>query len=237
MNNLYKILEIHPDATTEEIRSALILKHHLFDDEIKTQMKECLLNPQKRAYYDLQLKQHQPKFFGDLNEAQNNHALPPALPNLPKQRTIAHLNDDEAMPQLWNPTAAAALGLLVSILAMWIHAQNWRALGDEDMAHKNMMALYINIVFLLAILFAEMLAGITLPASVGIIPFAIWVALLGRHQIHYVKEHYQKNYEPKPWAKVILAGVAIFAGLVALAVLLSTLLGNLGLLHPNYWQE
>lgn len=211
MDNLYKILAIQHDATTDEIKSALTLKYHLLPTTIIEAVRHHLLNPEQRLEYDAQLQQHDPEFFQQ-----------PPSPLL----------------KLWNPNVAAALGLLSPILAMWIHAQNWKTLGNPTMATKNMVALYCTVIFVLVILLCDMLMNSSLLMGINIVPLVLWFLMLGHHQTSHIKEHYNyQQYQPKSWLMPLLIGVVACRIIIfIIAMILSTTLDKLGMLHPDYWQ-
>ncbi|MBM4028330.1 MAG: hypothetical protein FJ280_23495 [Planctomycetes bacterium] len=116
-------------------------------------------------------------------------------------------------PKLWNPNAAANWSLLFTpILGAWLHAENWKELGQHDRAKKSMIWVYVGFVFLLVVLF--------LPDNVGYIPgpafILAWYFSSAKGQVKYLKEN-NINYEKKAWGKPLLLGLA---GLVAYFVVI-----------------
>ena len=119
-----------------------------------------------------------------------------------------------ATPKLWNPNAAANLSLLFSpILGAWLHAKNWKELGQHDRAKKSMIWVYIGFVFQLVNLF--------LPDNLGYGPALIflfaWYFSSGKGQVKYLKEN-NINYEKKAWGKPLLLGLAGWAAYFVVVV-------------------
>ena len=111
-------------------------------------------------------------------------------------------------PKLWNPNAAANWSLLFSpILGAWLHAKNWKELGQHDRAKKSMIWVYVGFVFLLVNLFLPDNAG----SGPGLIFILAWYFSSAKGQVNYLKEN-NINYEKKAWGKPLLLGLA---GLVA----------------------
>ena len=114
MVNLYQILNLPYSASEGEIRSALLGKKEFLDRETIDAVNKWLLVETVRPRYDAALRRRFPEFF-----------------RLPEIRT-------PQPPELWNPQTAAVLSLVLSpAFGAWIHAENWRILGNEKRAQQN----------------------------------------------------------------------------------------------------
>jgi hypothetical protein len=110
--------------------------------------------------------------------------------------------------KLWNPNAAANWSLLFTpILGAWLHAENWKELGQHDRAKKSMIWVYVGFVFLFVVLFLPDNVG----SGPGLIFILAWYFSSAKGQVKYLKEN-NINYEKKAWGKPLLLGLA---GLVA----------------------
>ncbi len=101
-------------------------------------------------------------------------------------------------PALWNPVAAVGISLLFSsILGAWIHAINWRALKNDDMAKKSMYWMYGNIAFLILAILLGWNISILFLVTIA------WYLVLGKKQINYIREG-NLGYKRKSWGKPVL---------------------------------
>ena len=119
------------------------------------------------------------------------------------------MNDDQRVdypaPRLWNPNVAANWSLLFSpIFGAWVHAKNWKELGDYEKAKKSMLWVYGYTIFAVIVSFVPDFPNISV---IGITVF--WYTSFAKEQINYVKSG--KNYEKKSWlAPILLAIVGTF---------------------------
>lgn len=124
---------------------------------------------------------------------------------------------DENQPEmshasLWNPAAAANWSLLFSpVFGAWIHAKNWKALGNELKAKQSMYWVYGGIVTLIG--------TILLPnASIlGFVFLLIWYFAFAKQQMKYVKNILGGEYEKKGWAKPLGIAVCCFVAFISVA--------------------
>lgn len=114
--------------------------------------------------------------------------------------------------RLWNPKAAAAWGFLFFSPAFgaWLHALNWREIGDPKRARANMIWVWVTLGYLL---FNAGTLLVTLPESVdvlarvsGMLFWLAWYWSQGRVQVDYVKS-IGDDYERKGWARPVFAAV------------------------------
>ncbi len=98
-------------------------------------------------------------------------------------------------PRLWNPAAAAWWSLLLSpAFGAWLHAANWRTLGNRECARTNILYFWLVIAVIVASL---SLMFVKEPTIVKLIdraekPLAAclffgWYVGLGREQVQHVR--------------------------------------------------
>ena len=114
--------------------------------------------------------------------------------------------------KLWNPNAAGLWSFLLSpIFGAWLHALNWKSLGQPDKAKICFYWVYGSIAFEFATYF--------LPDIVAYIGFVVllvaWWLQSGKEQYKYVKENVP-NYHKKKWATPLSIAGLIFLGLLFL---------------------
>jgi len=125
---------------------------------------------------------------------------------------------------LWNPDAAARWGLLLSpAFGAWLHAMNWREIGEPRLARANMIWVWATFALLalnLATLFVHLpRSAEALARFSGILLWAAWFWSLGRKQVRYVKDFagfYIKKRWPGPLLVAILALGLYFAVCIGL---------------------
>ena len=113
--------------------------------------------------------------------------------------------------RLWNPNVAANWSIVFTpIFGAWIHAKNWRELGDFEKAKNSMYWVYGYAIFALVIGFVPDFPAAT---SIGVTVF--WYTSSAKEQINYVKSG--SFYEKKSWLKPILlylTGVVFFVRVI-----------------------
>jgi hypothetical protein len=149
------------------------------------------------------------------------------MSELPKTRT-------ETTVALWNPNAAANWSLPFSpVFGAYLHALNWRSLGEAQRAEASMKWVYVGI----ALLFLYLAVGFFVSdekAAEGIARLAGLVYLLSwyfgsaKAQAKYVKERFGTSYPRKSWGRPLLIAVGCAVGFFVLAVLVGILLGAIG---------
>lgn len=127
---------------------------------------------------------------------------------------------EQVRPQLWNPNAAANWSLLLTpAFGAYLHAANWRALGNPARARVNMVWFWVTIAFLivnLGTLFApetKAIEGIMRLAGLALL--LGWYFTQGRSQAKYVKETLHDDYVKKRWGLPLLAGFGAVGAYVA----------------------
>jgi len=131
---------------------------------------------------------------------------------------------------IWNPIAASNWSLVFSpVFGSYLHALNWRVLGEQDRAKSAMRWFYFSLAIFLTIFVVSifMIAngadrGIS---SLGVFYYLIWYFSAGKSQAKYVKETFGKDYPRRSWGKPLLIGVAAIVGYsLFLAVILGMMM-------------
>lgn len=221
MINLYQRLNLPPTASRAEIEAALAqYRSELSDAEIRG-VQEWLLVNEVRYRYDAKLRQEQPSFF---IPSQKQPA--PAAPS--HSRYSGYYT-----PKLYNPTVAAVLGILLSpIIGAWLHAINWRELGNEDAARQNMYVVYGTFAFGILSMLLYFFAAIEIPIMGWSIALG-WFFSIGKNQIDFLRREAGNDYMRKKWGKVvkwISVGVLVYFFVYCFALYL---LYTSGSLHPE----
>lgn len=200
MVNLYQILNLSYLASEGEIRSALLGKKEFLDRETIDAVNKWLLVETVRPRYDAALRRRFPEFF-----------------RLPEIRT-------PQPPELWNPQTAAVLSLVLSpAFGAWIHAENWRILGNEKRAQQNICMLWATAVCVVTNVLLVLFGYIDLPF--WLVLWVVWFVWLGWRQIVFVRTAVG-GYLPKGWMRPVAWVFVMFAGIV-LILCIGFILGGL----------
>lgn len=159
----------------------------------------------------------------------------------PYQSPQSDLNQDydDEIPPLYNPTAVALWSLLFTPFGAWMHAKNWEAVGEDELARQNRLFAFVVVALIVGANLVEMLFGISIPSlSVSLIPLLVWYRTLGKQQIDLVKEELGSDYEKRSLVVPVLVGVVGgIIGVVVTFFIMHITLGALDLLHPAYLAE
>ncbi|WP_420210180.1 lysozyme inhibitor LprI family protein [Burkholderia aenigmatica] len=120
---------------------------------------------------------------------------------------------------IWNPSTAASLSVVLTpAFGSYLHASNWRILGQPERAAASKVWFYVSLLVLAAMgLVAIGLVGKTdagkdaIRGAVnigGLVYFVVWYVLSGRKQVSYVKEQFGKTYAKKSLVKPLLVAFA-----------------------------
>ena len=228
MVNLYQILGLPYSATSDEIQAALERKQAALNAKTVKAVTEWLLVDSVRTRYDAKLREEQPEFFQSVMvERETPSTLSLQKNETPEaQPTLQVAEEEYYVPQLWNPTAAAIWAFFLSpILGAWLHAINWRELGEKKLAEQNMYFVWGTVASGFVLMLIEAVANIEFPAVAS--STAIWAAWffpLGKKQIDFVRNEVNDDYDKKKWGKpiglTILGLCAYVAALIAFAFLL-----------------
>ena len=119
--------------------------------------------------------------------------------------------------EIWNPNAAINWSLLLSpAFGAYIHALNWRKLGEEGRAKTAMIWFYVILGLLIVTFLAAINEGTASPGSVSFGLLLIWYFFAGKVQAKYVKEKFGSDYARLSWYKPLTIGIAAFLGFVLL---------------------
>ena len=228
MVNLYQILGLPYSATSDEIQAALERKQAALNAKTVKAVTEWLLVDSVRTRYDAKLRQEQPEFFQSVMvERETPSTLSLQKNETPEaQPTLQVAEEEYYVPQLWNPTAAAIWAFFLSpMLGAWLHAINWRELGEEKLAEQNMYFVWGTAASGFLVILIEAVANIEFPPAVsGIAIWAAWFFTVGKKQIEFVHNEVNDDYDKKGWGKPIgltlLGLLAYVAALIAFSFLL-----------------
>ncbi len=132
---------------------------------------------------------------------------------------------------IWNPNAASNWSLIFSpAFGSYLHALNWRTLGETDKEKSAMGWFY----FSLAMLGVYVLMGVFMEKpeeadgaarGLGFLYLLVWYFSAGRAQARYVKEKFGASYPRRAWGKPLLIGVAAIIGFFTLAFIVGGMIG------------
>jgi peroxiredoxin len=131
--------------------------------------------------------------------------------------------------RLWNPNVAACLSLLFSpAFSAWVHAVNWRSLGQTDKARQSMKWVWGVIIFIMMDILLDITGlGISIPLIIYLGIPLLWYFCSGRSQGHYLTSK-QTVYTKKSWVRPVLYGFLGYASIfifVIVAVVCSLFFG------------
>ncbi|MBN2266851.1 MAG: zinc-ribbon domain-containing protein [Candidatus Babeliaceae bacterium] len=132
---------------------------------------------------------------------------------------------------IWNPNAASNWSLIFTpAFGSYLHALNWRTLGEQDRASSAMVWFYFSLVMLVVYIFMGMFIADEKAANgaargLAFLYLIIWYFSAGRSQAKYVKAKFGKDHPRRGWGKPLLIGVAAIIGYFILAVAVGATLG------------
>ena len=132
---------------------------------------------------------------------------------------------------LWSPNAAAAWSLLFTpVFGAWLHALNWRELGDTERERSSLAWAAGGAVILLAYLLIDTLSmnrqmGDEAERVIAGVFLLAWYFASARAQSRLVRERFGGSFERKSWRKPLLLALAAFGIYVALAVAIAAVIG------------
>ncbi len=116
---------------------------------------------------------------------------------------------------IWNPNAAANWSLLFSpLFGSYIHALNWRTLGEESRAKSAMIWFYVMLVLIIVTSVAGIAQGNSNPGGIGFVLLLVWYFFAARVQMKYVKEKFGTDYARSSWSKPLGIGFVAIVGFV-----------------------
>lgn len=132
---------------------------------------------------------------------------------------------------IWNPNAASNWSLIFTpAFGSYIHALNWRALGEQDRGSSAMGWFYFSLLMLVVYIFMGMFIADEKAADgaargLAFLYLIIWYFSAGRSQAKYVKAKFGKDYSRRGWSKPLLIGVAAIIGYFLAAMAIGFALG------------
>jgi hypothetical protein len=132
---------------------------------------------------------------------------------------------------LWNPNAAALWSLIFTpVFGAYLHALNWRALGDSDRENSSMNWVYAGGALLLLFLLIEVLVpsgnkGDAASRTIEFVFLLAWYFGSARAQAKLVKEEFGAAFTRKSWRKPLLMGLAGFGIYIVLMVAIAAVIG------------
>lgn len=137
-------------------------------------------------------------------------------------------------PALWNPQAAALWSLLFSpVFGAWLHALNWRALGDAGRQRRSARWMLVGLaigVFYVVVQLAwqdEVIAG-RVSSATGLAYLLAWYLGPGLEQIRLVRQRHGDAYVRRAWGRVLLIAVGVSFAYFVLAGVVGLLAGVAG---------
>lgn len=134
---------------------------------------------------------------------------------------------------IWNPNAASNWSLIFSpAFGSYLHALNWRTLGESEKEKSAMGWFYfslamLGVYLLIGVLFMEKPEEADGAArGVGFLYLLVWYFSAGRVQARYVKEKFGSSYSRRAWGKPLLIGVAAIIGFFTLAIIIGAIIGS-----------
>ena len=135
-------------------------------------------------------------------------------------------------PALWNPNAAALWSIIFTpLFGAWLHALNWRALGDKDRETASMNWVYASGALLVLFLLVEVLVpgdsnkGDAASRTIEFAFLLAWYFGSARDQVKFVKDELGGSFTRKHWRQPLLIGVAGFAIYVVLMIAIAAVIG------------
>lgn len=133
--------------------------------------------------------------------------------------------------ELWNPNAAALWSLIFTpVFGAWLHALNWRTLGDKERETASMAWVYGGGALLVLSLLIEVLvpkgsSGDSVSQTIGFVFLLAWYFGSARAQAKLVKEKFGGSFTRKSWRKPLLMGFAGFGIYIVLMVAIAAVIG------------
>jgi len=132
---------------------------------------------------------------------------------------------------IWNPDAASNWSIIFTpAFGSYLHALNWRTLGENERARSSMGWFYVS----LAMLAVYVLMGLSMTEAKGadaaarILAFLyliVWYFSVGRAQAKFVKNKFGSDYPRLTWGKPLLIGVAAIIGYFIIAMVIGFIFG------------
>jgi hypothetical protein len=138
---------------------------------------------------------------------------------------------DRPVVALWNPNAAAAWSLLFTpVFGAWLHALNWRALGDTEREKASLAWAVGGAAILVVYLLIDATSynshiGDQIERSIEVVFIVAWYLASARAQANLVRDAYAGAYEKKSWRTPLLWALAGFGIYVGLTIAIAATIG------------
>jgi len=133
---------------------------------------------------------------------------------------------------LWNPNAAALWSVIFTpLFGAYLHALNWRALGDKEREEASMTWVFGAGALVLLKILIEVVTppGYSQGDKIShLLEYAFllaWYFTSGRTQARFVKEKFGKSFTHKSWRKPLLMGLAGFGVYILLMIAIAAEIG------------
>ena len=141
-------------------------------------------------------------------------------------KTAAHEADPVEIPEIWNPNAAACWSILFTpAFGSYLHARNWKSLGDTRRAAANARWMLASVtldclkIVLAAMPDSRLAAGdIDLITAFQLLLLLAWYYSEGKAQIEFVRKNYGEGYSRRRWAKPMWVSIIAYVIVVATIV-------------------
>jgi len=131
---------------------------------------------------------------------------------------------------LWNPNAASVWSILFTpVFGAWLHALNWRALGDPERERASMAWVYGGLALLALDLIIDSVvpdhAGFAVERTIEAAYLVAWYFRSARPQATLVKEKYGASFEHKSWRQPLLMALAGLGIYILLTIAIAAVIG------------
>jgi len=136
---------------------------------------------------------------------------------------VSEMKEMKAEPgvALWNPDAATKWSLLFTpAFGAYLHALNWRAMGERKRARASMNWFYVGLsVLAFNLSLGFFVSNDSVARLAALVYILSWYFSSARVQAKHVKQRYGVSYTRRSWGKPLLIAMGGVAGFFALAVL------------------
>lgn len=153
-----------------------------------------------------------------------------AVPERDQTRSSVNVEITEAAA-IWNPNAASNWSIIFTpAFGSYLHALNWRALGEEERAKSSITWFYASlgmlaVYILMGLIIQDGKAAHDAVRGLGLLYLIIWYFSAGRSQAKYVKSRYGAKYSRRSWGKPLLIALAAFVVYFLAAMIIGFLFG------------
>lgn len=162
----------------------------------------------------------------------------PSAPAHPMEMARAPTKTTTSPIRLWNPNVASCLSLFFTpAFAAWVHAVNWRSLGENDKARQSMKWVWGIFIFILGDLMIDISGqSFSIPSITYLVILLLWYFCFGKSQIKHVKAK-QTVYTKKSWVRPVAYGFLGYVSIFIFAIVATLLSIAMGVIDLNLNQE